>query len=63
MSKLYRMTIEELKEEKIELVNEYFYWLGRSDCTEDILDDINKEIELLESFMERKCEKRIGYKE
>ena len=54
MSKLYRMTIEELKVEKTELVNEYFYWLGRSDCTEDILDDINKEIELLESFMERK---------
>ena len=56
MRRLYRMTVEELKVERNELVNEYFYWLGRSDCTEDILDDINKEIELLESFMERRYE-------
>ena len=56
MSRLYRMCIEELKEEKNELVNEYFYWLSRPDCTDDILDDIDKEIELIESFIERKCE-------
>lgn len=56
MSRLYRMCIEELKEEKNELVNEYFYWLGRSDCTEDILDDIDKEIELIESFIAKKYE-------
>ena len=56
MSRLYRMTIEELKEEKNELVNEYFYWLGRSDCTDDILDDIDKEIELIETFMEKRNE-------
>lgn len=56
MSRLYRMTIEELKEEKNELVNEYFYWLGRSDCTDDILDDIDKEIELIESFINKKME-------
>ena len=56
MSRLYKMSIEELKEEKNELVNEYFYWLGRSDCTDDVLDDIDKEIELIESFMERRSE-------
>ena len=56
MSRLYKMTIEELKVEKNELVNEYFYWLGRSDCTDDILDDIDKEIELIESFMEKRME-------
>ena len=56
MSRLYRMTIEELKEEKNELVNEYFYWLGRPDCTDDILDDIDKEIELIETFMEKRNE-------
>lgn len=56
MSRLYRMCIEELKEEKNELVNEYFYWLGRPDCTDDILDDIDREIELIESFIEKRCE-------
>ena len=38
MSRLYRMCIEELKEEKNELVNEYFYWLSRPDWFKDKLD-------------------------
>lgn len=56
MNKYERMSIEQLKEERNELTNEYYYWMSRNDCDETILEDIEQEIQCIESMIMMKKE-------
>ena len=56
MNRYERMSIEQLKEEREVLTNEYYYWMSRSDCDEMILEDIEQEIQCIESIIMMKEE-------
>jgi hypothetical protein len=56
MNKYERMSIAQLKEERNVLTNEYYYWMSRNDCDETILEDIEQEIQCIESMIMMKEE-------
>ena len=55
MDRYENMSYEELREERNELVNEYYYWIDRPDFDESMAEDIETEIEYVEFMMLLKC--------
>ena len=50
-----KLEIIELKQKRMDLIEEYYYWMSRSDCDEDILEDIESEIVSIEKLLGDKC--------
>jgi hypothetical protein len=55
MDRYENMSYEELREERNELVNEYYYQFSQPFYDESILEDITNEIEYVEFMMLLKC--------
>lgn len=45
------LNIADLKEKRLDLIEEYYYWLSRTDCDDEILNDIELEIKEIENLI------------
>lgn len=48
MNKLERMKLEQKRRD---LIEDYFYWMSRSDCDEEVLEDIEHDIVEIEKVL------------